>query len=143
MARGSVNYKEPGLAQFKLDNKEDSDSEEENDEDKIEIAEFNQVNIMKILTSMNSRGYGNWEAINKDSKLKWSLRDISRGCRYALLNLLFISCLSTTTSTIKENNEILINQSDNTTLVIDLIYLESHLVNNKVILSILLIIICF
>jgi hypothetical protein len=64
-----------------------------------------------------------------------SLRDISRGCRYALLNLLFISCLSTNNSSnIKENNEILINQSEKTTLVLDLIYLESHLVNNKVIL---------
>jgi hypothetical protein len=72
-ARNFVNYKEPGMAQFKLDNKEDSesDNEENENENVIEIADFNQANIMKILASMNSKGYGSWEAINKDSKLNW------------------------------------------------------------------------
>lgn len=97
----SLNYKEPGYKEFAINPNEISDNSDADSEgglnrkrakkDKSAIikAEWTEENLSKLASSMISRGYCNWEAIRSDSKLRWSLLDIARGCRFAFIHLLY------------------------------------------------------
>jgi hypothetical protein len=52
------------------------------------VAEWSEANIQRLQQSLGSYGYGAWEEIRRDAKLReWPLRDIARGCRLALLQV--------------------------------------------------------
>ena len=99
-------YKEPGMT-FKAvtnDSSDDSDSISSQN-DKLagkkrsrsskpthEEADFSDQNKMtKLLNAMQVKGYGNWDAVQLDSKLKWTKEDIALGSRYLVLQQLIQS----------------------------------------------------
>lgn len=94
-AREITSYKEPSLNCFRINPDSDSDNEGGLKKKKVvkdpcapEPVEWTDANLQRLLVSMVSRGYGNWEAIRRDTKLYWDKLHISHGCRLVLLQLL-------------------------------------------------------
>lgn len=110
-----TSYKEPGLNMFKLGqggeeggDGSDSDSDGSDNEvnqatsdrkksrnsvDVLVTAEWTETSLQKLLAALVARGFGKWVEIRAESKLKWTLLDISRGCRLLVLQLLFWSTM--------------------------------------------------
>ncbi len=103
-----ISYKEPGMSEYLLKNdekrkKNDSDSDDDDDSDVTAI--WNEINLNKIQTSMVSKGYCQWNPLRNDAKLRWSHHDVSKGCRYMLLQLLIQISL---------NNSVVVDVSNET-----------------------------
>ena len=178
--KDSISYKELGLNQFKINNPDnnpdnnnntddDSDDEDNNNNsnkkrknnknkfDESQPVEYTDENMQKLLTSVLSRGYGNWETIRTDTKLYWHVHDICRGCRLAILQVLKAACsivskqqINATTATTATNNDnnddvdtrMQITSSDptttatvtntNATVILDMKYLENFLRRSRV-----------
>ena len=90
-----VSYKEPNFSMRQFE--EESTTEKKKGQEKlppaIVAAEWTEENILKLTWAIASRGYGNWDNIKSDTKLNWSMRDITRGCRISILRLLYAACL--------------------------------------------------
>ena len=90
-----ISYKEPGMTEYLLKGDDEkssrrrkNDSESDGDDDSDVPAIWSEANLSKIQTSMISKGYCQWSTVRADSKLRWSSNDVSKGCRYMLLQLL-------------------------------------------------------
>jgi hypothetical protein len=90
-------YKEPGMRFLSVqesDSDASSDIVEEPKEKRSRKSEkspvytppdFSDPAIMaRITNALLARGYGNWAAIKKDSRLKWKPADIAQGCRIVI-----------------------------------------------------------
>lgn len=90
-------YKEPGMRFLSVqesDSDASSDVVEEPKEKRLRKSEkspvythadFSDPAVMTRLTNaLLARGYGNWAAIQKDSRLRWKPSDIAQGCRIVI-----------------------------------------------------------
>ena len=99
-----VSYKEPTNMTFRVMENGDSDSSDsegsvaaagaKRSKNADEEAEWSDANLTKLVLAMISNGYGNWASIRRASKLRWSAVDISKACRYALLQVMFLASLA-------------------------------------------------
>ena len=91
-------YKEPGM-RFAVVDESDSDcSIVEPKEKRIKKSEklpvfikpdFSDQNAMtRLSNALSSKGYLNWDSVRKDARLKWSIEDISKGCRISVIQAL-------------------------------------------------------
>jgi hypothetical protein len=100
-----VNYREPTNMTFRAMD-EDGGSDDDgsgSDDDAMgggskrargsDACEWMEATLNKVLQAMVAQGYGNWAAIRRASKLRWSSVELAKACRHALLQLLFWASL--------------------------------------------------
>lgn len=93
-------YKEPSdsirnLLSTEIDS-EDGDTKKrskQEDESTIVEADWAPEKMQRLLLALLKKGYGNWQTISLESRLRWSEDDIARGCRLLTLLLLKWSSL--------------------------------------------------
>ena len=129
-----ISYKEPGMSEYLLKGDEEkstrrrkSDSDSDAEEEGEAPAVWNEANMSKLQSSMLSKGYCQWNTVRADAKLRWSTRDVSKGCRYMLLQLLVqisLHTAATTDATIEAGGS---SPGAATHSSIDIDELESHI----------------